>query len=366
MEKASILLVEDDRTLLNNYKEILELEGFDVIAKPNGLEALEFCKKNKVDLILSDITMPDMDGYDFFTQFKQLKYVDTPFLFLTSKTEYVDLRYAMNLGSDDYLAKPISTKDLVQSVKVRLHRKLEISENFHAIINRLEKGFELMSNHEFLTPLNGIIGFLNILKKNLSNADSEENLKFINYINQSAKRLLELLEKLRLWNSINNEQTEITDTAKTNVSLVMLLQYWVNEIAGSYDRLTDVMFYPHEDMIVEIDPYFIGIIFKEVTDNAFKFSSKGSPVVLETKIQNGKYLVIISDSGQNCKAQFIRESQVFFQFNRNKFEQQGLGIGLAITNLICHKTGTEIEFLDNEPKGITVIIKLDFVETQFH
>ena len=362
MNKHKILLVDDNVSLIRNYAEILQYEGFDTVTKSSADAALEFCKKNTVDLIISDILMPDMDGYVFLSRFRQLQNCNAIFIFLSGKSGLSEFRYAMNLGCDDFLVKPILANDLINAVNIRLKRRKEIMSETVETFQRLENAFKLITNHEFLTPLTSIMGFIDILKKDLTHNstinDPKSTIKIFSYVNRSITRLIQLLERLRLLQEINNEQIEFNNIPNENTSLLGLLKYQIDEIEQYYNRSGEVCFLSNHDMNIRIDSYFIGVIFREIVDNAFKFSPKGSIIKIETKSEDLKFVVKITDAGKMCKADFFKQSKTFFQFNREKLEQQGLGIGLTIARLIAKKIGCEIEFQDNIPTGIVVIIKL--------
>ena len=123
MYKTKILFVEDEVLLANNLKKILEFEDFDVTTAINGTEAFEFARKNKPDLVISDIMMPGMNGYEFFTAFKKLGYDDVPFIYLTAKADFRDIRSGMNSGADDYLVKPFHLSELRARVSAIIRRK---------------------------------------------------------------------------------------------------------------------------------------------------------------------------------------------------------------------------------------------------
>ena len=112
MNKTKLLLIDDEKPLLQNLKQILEFQNFEVITAGNGLEGFEQYEKEKPDLVICDIMMPDMDGYGFIKKLRLKGYTDTPFIFLTAKSEYDDLRTGMNIGADDYLLKPIKSSQL--------------------------------------------------------------------------------------------------------------------------------------------------------------------------------------------------------------------------------------------------------------
>jgi putative two-component system response regulator len=119
-----ILLVEDDSLLLEVMRSILEAEGFKIYPAVNGKEALDLFKSIHPDLVVSDIMMPVMDGYEMLEQVRLLPSgVTVPFLFLSARTERSDVSRARALGVDDYLFKPFDAPELVNAVRSRLDRR---------------------------------------------------------------------------------------------------------------------------------------------------------------------------------------------------------------------------------------------------
>lgn len=118
-----ILLVEDDNSLRENVAELLELSGFEVSTASNGKIAVQKAIKEHPDLVLCDIMMPEMDGYEVLEQlssFEATRYI--PFIFISAKTERQDIRRGMNLGADDYLTKPFEEEELLSAIQCRLEK----------------------------------------------------------------------------------------------------------------------------------------------------------------------------------------------------------------------------------------------------
>ncbi len=130
-----LLVIEDDENILTNVKYLLSANGYDVVTAGNGLEGFNIAKKIIPDLIISDIMMPEIDGYELKKKLDaNKKTYAIPFIFLTAKAEMQDLRTGMNLGADDYLIKPFKTKDLLQAIEIRLKK----SDEFDKRIDKTE------------------------------------------------------------------------------------------------------------------------------------------------------------------------------------------------------------------------------------
>jgi DNA-binding LytR/AlgR family response regulator len=127
MSGKKILVIEDDYFVLTNIETLLLEENYSVYAASNGKLGIEKAKEIIPDLILCDISMPEADGYEVIkTLSRSKKTRSIPFIFLTAKVERSDLRLGMELGADDYLFKPFTINELLNSVKVRLHKRDEL------------------------------------------------------------------------------------------------------------------------------------------------------------------------------------------------------------------------------------------------
>ncbi|HEU9372795.1 TPA: response regulator transcription factor [Streptococcus pneumoniae] len=120
----TILLVDDEVEITDIHQRYLIQAGYQVLVAHDGLEALELFKKKPIDLIITDVMMPRMDGYDLISEVQYLS-PEQPFLFITAKTSEQDKIYGLSLGADDFIAKPFSPRELVlrvHNILRRLHR----------------------------------------------------------------------------------------------------------------------------------------------------------------------------------------------------------------------------------------------------
>ncbi len=157
MEK--ILIIEDEQNIRDTLQEILEFSGYEVLTAANGKIGYNVIIDNQPDLVLCDVNMPELDGFELLgaiTQRLKDKIVP-PFLFLTAKVEREDMRIGMGLGADDYIFKPFDTFDILNIVRLRLDKRQQllkinpptktetVFENFDKLALPTEDGLELIS-----------------------------------------------------------------------------------------------------------------------------------------------------------------------------------------------------------------------------
>ncbi len=119
--QKKILIVEDEPSLIFTLRDTLESEGYDVNVVSTGKEALEQVKENKPDLMLLDLMLPGMSGYEICEKIRSMKYT-FPIIMLTARDQEVDKVEGLNIGADDYITKPFGVKELLARIKARLRR----------------------------------------------------------------------------------------------------------------------------------------------------------------------------------------------------------------------------------------------------
>lgn len=122
-----ILIVEDDNELCQLFRKVLEKNGYEAISACDGLDALNKLETEYVDLIISDVMMPNMDGYEFVRELREAK-IEIPILMITAKDSFQDMQAGFGVGSDDYMVKPVNVNEMVLRVGALLRRAKMISE----------------------------------------------------------------------------------------------------------------------------------------------------------------------------------------------------------------------------------------------
>ncbi|EAW37975.1 EAL domain-containing response regulator [Lyngbya sp. PCC 8106] len=149
-----ILVIEDDKQVQENIQVILELEDFDVIVARDGQSGLEKAIASSPDLILCDIMMPQMDGFEVLSALQSIEATSNiPFIFLTAKSDRDDLRQGMELGADDYLTKPFTPKELLKAIQIRLDKKEKYQQKYTQTIQEISEQVEHQLHYDQVTEL---------------------------------------------------------------------------------------------------------------------------------------------------------------------------------------------------------------------
>lgn len=340
--RNTILVVENDKHLLNGIREVLERESYQVITAENGQEALNALQRTErpPDLIVSDIMMPVMDGYTFLQEVRaEREWIDIPIIFLTARTERADVNKGRRLGVDDYLLKPFIPEELLIAVNAKLRRRQEI-EDFHRLaLQDLRANIMTILNHEFRTPLTYIVGFNDLLRVNPEDITSDELRMLLQRIDRGTRRLRRLIENFIMLVELEtgDESMDINlNQIVTNYPTLLrhyLELYEQEAAAGNYEFTAEID--PEAPPIRTYDEYFCKMI-DCLLDNAFKFTPKGGTVSLrlqpyETK-RGMRYLCIqVQDNGRGVAQKHIPQIfEPFYQAIRKDDEHPGTGSGLAI------------------------------------
>jgi DNA-binding response OmpR family regulator len=135
-----ILIIEDDSLIIGSIQDLFEYEGYQVFLASNGTEGIAEAKKNLPDIIVSDIAMPGISGYDVLRQLQSDETTSgIPFIFLTAKVEKSDFRLGMELGADDYITKPFKLEELLRAVETRIRKNEEKKNRPQNVIDEPER-----------------------------------------------------------------------------------------------------------------------------------------------------------------------------------------------------------------------------------
>ena len=199
MEKRRILVVEDHKLLLQAIRDLLEGEGYAVAIASDGVEALEKMQEQTPDLIVSDIMMPEMDGYTLYETVRaNNSWTRIPFIFLTARGERGDIIKGKALGVEDYITKPFDTEELVVAIQARLQRAEAIQQATHEEFEEIKQQIANVLSHELRTPLTYISGYTELALDDITNLSPQELQDFLLRIKRGSDRLNNLVEDLLL------------------------------------------------------------------------------------------------------------------------------------------------------------------------
>ena len=354
-----ILVIEDEQDIRDSIQEIVEMAGYEVTPIANGAAGIKALMHKAFDLIICDIMMPEMDGFSLLTALKKDPTFITPFIFLTAKVQSNDLRTGMNLGADDYLHKPFKRKDLLSAIETRLskHEKLNQLQSQKAAL--LEKTIELMVGHEFKNPMNGIINFNTLIAENAISLNNEKLQSLCSYLQISAERLLNTYDKINTYYTLQ-KALQLNEILEDGVPDPHHIIDVIKSVMLKFDRVKDLDYTEPKPTL--FFSKLIHMATRELIENACKFSEKGTPIRIHIFEDATGKSIHISNQTMHTTAAALNKYRLFEQHHRAVAEQQGLGIGLAITKLIAsiHKGSIQFDEIEKESsfREITALLRL--------
>ncbi len=354
MDKLKLLIIDDDVHFLDNLADILIYRNYDVKKARNGNDGLTIAKEFLPDLILCDVSMPELDGYQLLEKLKKNNTTfNIPFIFLTGKADTTELRHGMELGADDYLTKPVKTPELLRAIETRLDKHQKETGYYENRLLNIKKVVSTTLPHELRSPLNIILGFSQLISSHYDDFDKTEILGMLGNIENSGKKLLRLITNYNFYNRLVNVPESFLNSGKQNVIYSsMILDAIPQEIAARYERINDLKMEAANASVKITNECFIKLV-EELTDNAFKFSPKDTPVTIKSIITEDKYILQFIDKGTEINEEQFLKIGAFEQFGRDEKEQQGAGMGLAIVSQIVNLWNGKLE-ITTKPDGITI------------
>ncbi len=358
-----ILVVEDAQSLRKDILEMLGFEGYDAFGAENGLVGVDKARRETPDLIICDIMMPGLDGFGVLEELRRDPTTATiPFVFLTARTDRVDIRQGMGLGADDYLTKPFTASELLATVHARLDKREIIEKITDQRMDDLRGNIILALPHELRTPLNVILGFSDLLISDAEVMDAARIAEMARHINSSALRLFRLIENFLVY-----AQTELIKTDSRQMDALRsgyllypqsAVTHHLNEKARSLGRERDLNLDIRDTPAIGISEEYLKKILEELLDNACKFSDSGSPIAVSARPEGDWYVIRVVDLGRGMTPDQYENLGAYMQFDRRIYEQQGAGLGLVIAKRLTELHNGTITFVSGQNEGTAVTVAL--------
>src|SRR5437762_4090425 len=355
-----ILVIDDDPSLREVIQISLQHAGFEVVEADNGVAGVQQACAQLPDLILCDVRMEKMDGYRTLAALRQdAVTAPIPVILMTGQADTAGMRQGMELGADDYLSKPFTVPQLLAAVNARLKKHQTVRELAERKLADLRANISLALPHELLTPLNGILGFTDILITDHSQLQPDEIVSMSEAIRDSAKRLHRLIENFLIFAQIELLQADQLQALREGQTLDLRkpIERVAQVRAGRAGRAEDLVLELCEASAAITEDYFTKIV-DELLENAFKFSTLGSPVQVQSVTGHGNLVLRIADQGRGRKSEHIAEVGAYMQFERKIYEQQGSGLGLTIAKRLTELHGGELSIQSELGIGTTVEVTL--------
>lgn len=341
MPNHTILVIEDDAWLQKVITDILHNAGYATVSADNGQEGLAALAAHRPHLVITDVNMPVMDGFTFYTAMRsQTEWLEVPVIFLTARADKTSIRQGRLLGVDDYLVKPFDNDDLLSAVQGKLHRQAQWISARAQTIQQLKRSILTTLNHEFRTPLTHITTYTEMLRDTDPAQHRADFETFLRGIQTGSQRLLHLVEDFMLLVEFQTGEAQQAFLRHRELltDIASLLNALVRQYAPSAQArgLTLTLETPDQLPPVLGDRELLANALKRLVDNALKFSRPGGRVVVRARVSATELTLAVSDEGIGIPAGALNIIfDLFAQVDRHYWEQQGIGAGLTIAHEIA-------------------------------
>lgn len=363
-----IMLIEDEEELREQVADMLRLDGFDVTEAIDGQNALELLVETNPHIILCDVAMPNMDGYEVLERVRRNTYYSQlPFIFLTARAERHSIRHGMSLGADDYLTKPFTRTELLTAIDARLTRVNTITHKVDEKLEETKKQLTHMVAHELRTPLISITMVQDVISSKLDDLSTSDIRDLFEMMQSGNKRMRHLVEQMVFYTQLN---TGILSSATVKEKGRLLeLDFVIQEAIpqgrsfsyrnadGAIKRQPKKPYAPIQCLIRPL-----GFALAEIIANALIYSPVGSTVMLQERVDETWVHLDIVDCGPGLTTNRLQKASMpFEQIDREKQEQQGMGLGLPLAIKIVAIHGGTLNVNETASHGTKVSIKLPLV-----
>jgi signal transduction histidine kinase len=366
VRKARVLVVDDDPVMRELAAAKLQEADFEAVMASNGAEGLSLARDRGYDLVITDVDMPAMSGFELTRALRaDPDNASTPIIVITGseKPEAVDLAFAA--GATSFLAKPINWTLFTHAVRFVLksdadQRELRTARDAAEAGSRFKDSLLSVMSHELRTPLNAIIGFGQILSDQFERENDPIHKEYSDYIVDGGKRLLNSVSDMLLASDARTGPIALNDVDCTIDEIIDLaLSQLEKTISLAQPQLKKMIREPELELCC--DRALIARAIGKLVENAIKFGPRGVSIVVgAAATKQGEVAFLVRDAGPGMSPERLAlATQPFNQADMSlRRSKEGLGLGLPLVNAIITAHGGRLK-LDSEPgKGASAYLVL--------
>ncbi len=355
--KPIILIVDDTPANLQVLGNLLKQINCQIAVAMNGQQALDTVNKIKPDLILLDVMMPVMNGYEVCKKLKENeKTQDIPVIFLTAKTETTDIVEGLEIGAVDYITKPFVGSELLARVHTHLSLKAT-KEKLQEEIDTKNKFFSIIS-HDLRGSIGVSLSYSKILKENSQYLSEEEIKEIYNDLETSSQSTLDLLDNLLKWARLQSGVLQI------NPEIIHIDEIVNNNLKAIKDRasLKEITLKATIDNQNQVfaDKNMVDLVIRNLLTNAIKFTPRGGEINIKTELNKKLLQVSIADNGVGIEPERVEK---IFNVKQNSStsgteKEKGNGLGLILCKEFVEHNGGNIKAESILKQGTTMSFTL--------
>ena len=371
----TILIVDDLSDNLKVLYNTLNVAGYNISMAKTGQQALNHINDHQPDLILLDITLPDINGLDVCRTIKRDKTTEKiPVIFISASTDTGDVIKGFEAGCVDYICKPFVEAEVLARVKTHLTLKclhenlehrvaerteaLEKAKNLAETASQAKTQFLTRMTHEFKTPLNSILGFAQLLEQQILDGETEELFISRKYILDSGRHLLGMVEDVLDIADIENQQLKLS---LENIHVDEVVKAAISSVKELADDSGISITFTSSTLKVIANKGRLIQVIKNLLSNAIKFNVEQGFVDIDVQIVNPYQVEIsIKDTGVGILPE--EQKSLFMPFTRLSYaetqEIPGIGLGLSQSKYLISEMNGHINFHSQIGQGSVFSIRL--------
>lgn len=357
----TIMVVDDTPTNLTLLNDILKKIGYRVLAFPRGDLAIKAAIKSPPDLILLDIMMPDLNGFEVCKRLKSYEHLkEIPIIFISALDDLENKIKAFSVGGVDYVTKPFQFEEVHARVKTHLklnQQKKRLKENYERLkeLEALRDSLVHMIVHDLRSPLMSITGYLDLA---LMEELPEKAKAYLTNVKSSSQMLIELINTLLDVNKIESGNMSLEYSP---VEINSLVTRTMNNLSALKGTRSLKFISENKEIIVNCDRQLIERVIWNLVGNAIKFTPERNGQIIVSTVASGNLVKIgVSDNGHGIPREY--QEVIFEKFAQAHCRESGIrtstGLGLTFCKLVAEAHGGKIYVESEQNKGTTFWVEL--------
>jgi two-component system sensor histidine kinase/response regulator len=342
---ATVLIIDDDPMITQNIQFLLSRRGYEVKEALNGEEGIKAALACQPDLILCDVMMPGMTGFDVLETMRvNPKLQQIPFVFLTALSGRSNIRKGMTMGADDYLTKPFTKKDLLDTIETRLQKRDEVATQATGQAESIRERIVSLISQQLPARLASLEMVSEIINMQLKSLSQEELQEYADIIANSARRMSHLVQQLTYFAEIDAGRMSMED----NIGIWDLLIASLNmarEYATEFPDVTVQLNLVHQDIEITGNLPLLKHGLSELIINAIVFSQGTEVRIDQWAKEDGTCWITINDTGPGILPH-IAQHEIH--------DGHGMGIPLARKIIELHDGSLEIKSVAGKGTQVTI------------
>ena len=351
-KKATILIVDDNPQNLQLMGSIVYGKGYNVSFSISGANALESISQQLPDLILLDIQMPEMDGFEVCKILKSNSITkDIPIIFLTAVTDSENIVHGFEMGAVDYITKPFNKGELIARIATQI--ELKLSREKLTELNAAKDRFFSIIAHDLRNPTFALKLLIHQMAKNYSSFSKQEILKYLYSLEDATENLHVLLEDLLLWSKsqwgglvIHPERLNLKSIVDDKIAQCL---------PAANNKNIEIKTFIGTDININADEMMLKTVLLNLLSNAIKFTDDHGIIEISAETSDKQILVSVKDSGKGMSDSelnklFLIDHSVNLNGSNN---EEVNGLGLIVCKEFTELNGGKMTVKSEKDKGST-------------